>query len=248
MEDTYIVSTAPEEQTEPTVSGVEDTDKGVKEEVNKEIKETVTPDNAQVDKFNDGDKFAKAFSKRFNKEKEKLTKEYEPFKKVVSIAAKQFGMSEEEYIQSIMTDYAEDFKDKPKTPEKDERDTLIEELLAEKKEKEIAQQWEKQARALQEIDARVSMESITDEMLSLSEEKGIPLEYIYAFEMLTSNREQFEKEIEEKLMAKINKVNKTAGSLTGNQVSQQTPSVNSMSAKDFNDLKERVKRGEKINF
>ena len=38
-----------------------------------------TTDNATADRFDDVEKFAKAFSKRLNKEKEKLNKEYEPF-------------------------------------------------------------------------------------------------------------------------------------------------------------------------
>ena len=92
-----------------------------------------TTDNATADRFDDGEKFAKAFSKRLNKEKEKLNKEYEPFKKVVGLAAKQFGMSEEDYIKSILEDYGDEAETKP--TQRDERDILIEELLNEKREK-----------------------------------------------------------------------------------------------------------------
>lgn len=240
------VNSTVETPTEPTVNGVEDTT-GQATEGQSDGDVDNASGQQQTEKFDDGEKFAKAFSKRLNKEKEKLSKEYEPFKRVVSLAAKQFNMTEEEYIQSIISDYGDD-DDTSTRKEKDEKDILIEELLAEKREKEIAQEWERQAKALQKIDSTVSMEKITDEMLSMADEKKIPLEYIYAYEMLTSGRESFEKAIEEKIMAKINKVNNTAGSLTSGKVETQTPSINSMSAKDFNELKERVKRGEKINL
>lgn len=237
-----VSSTVENQQTEPTVNGVEDaTGQAPIEDTNTE-QAGITDD-----RFDDGDRVAKAFSKRLNKEKEKLSKEYEPFKRVVGLAAKQFGMSEEEYIQSILTDYGDDNSTATEKV-KDERDILIEELLAEKREKEVAQEWERQAKALQKIDAEVSMDKITDEMLSLADEKKIPLEYIYAFEMLTSGREAFEKAIETKIMAKINKVNTTAGSLNSSQIQAQSQSINSMSAKDFAELKERVKRGEKISL
>lgn len=208
--------------------------------------ETQQTTETTTEKFNDGEKFAKAFSKRLNKEKEKLSKEYEPFKKVVGLAAKQFGMSEEDYIKSILEDYGDEAETKP--TQRDERDILIEELLNEKREKEVAQEWERQAKALQAIDSTVSMDKITDEMLALADEKKIPLEYVYAYEMLTSGRESFEKAIEEKIIAKINKVNNTAGSLTSGKVDTATPSISSMSSKDFEALKERVKRGERITL
>ena len=237
-----VSSTVENQQTEPTVNGVEDaTGQAPIEDTNTEQAGNTN------DRFDDGDRVAKAFSKRLNKEKEKLSKEYEPFKRVVSLAAKQFNMTEEEYIQSILTDYGDDNSTATEKV-KDERDILIEELLAEKREKEIASEWERQAKALQKIDAEVSMDKITDEMLSLADEKKIPLEYIYAFEMLTSGREAFEKAIETKIMAKINKVNTTAGSLNSSQIQAQPQSINSMSAKDFEALKERVKRGEKISL
>lgn len=199
-----------------------------------------------TEKVNEGEKFAKAFSKRLNKEREKLNKEYEPLKKVVGLAAKQFNMTEEEYIKSILEDYGEE-----ETPikEKDEKDILIEELLAEKKEKEMAKEWETTIKALQGIDKDISIDNITDDMLIESDEKKIPLQYIYAYSMLTEGREAFEKAIEDKLMAKINKVNNsTAGSLTSSKVNHQSQSISSMSSKDFEALKERVKRGEKINL
>ena len=205
-----------------------------------------TTDNATADRFDDGEKFAKAFSKRLNKEKEKLSKEYEPFKKVVGLAAKQFGMSEEDYIKSILEDYGDEAETKP--TQRDERDILIEELLNEKREKEVAQEWERQAKALQAIDSNVSMDKITDDMLALADEKKIPLEYVYAYSMLTEQREAFEKAIEDKVMAKINKANRTAGSLISGKVDTATPSISSMSSKDFEALKERVKRGEKITL
>ena len=208
--------------------------------------ETQQTTETTTEKFDDGEKFAKAFSKRLNKEKEKLSKEYEPFKKVVGLAAKQFGMSEEDYIKSILEDYGDEAETKP--TQRDERDILIEELLNEKREKEVAQEWERQAKALQAIDSTVSMEKITDEMLQLADEKKIPLEYVYAYSMLTEQREAFEKAIEDKVMAKINKANKTAGSLTSGKVDTATPSISSMSSKDFEALKERVKRGERITL
>lgn len=208
--------------------------------------ETQQTTETTTEKFDDGEKFAKAFSKRLNKEKEKLSKEYEPFKKVVGLAAKQFGMSEEDYIKSILEDYGDEAETKP--TQRDERDILIEELLNEKREKEVAQEWERQAKALQAIDSTVSMEKITDEMLALADEKKIPLEYVYAYSMLTEQREAFEKAIEDKVMAKINKANKTAGSLTSGKVDTATPSISSMSSKDFEALKERVKRGERITL
>ena len=208
--------------------------------------ETQQTTETTTEKFDDGEKFAKAFSKRLNKEKEKLNKEYEPFKKVVGLAAKQFGMSEEDYIKSILEDYGDEAETKP--TQRDERDILIEELLNEKREKEVAQEWERQAKALQAIDSTVSMEKITDDMLALADEKKIPLEYVYAYSILTEQREAFEKAIEDKVMAKINKANRSAGSLTSGKVDTATPSISSMSSKDFEALKERVKRGERITL
>lgn len=243
---TTVDSAVSEQPSEPTVNGVEETTgqaiEGQSESNVDNTSEQNENGNADID---DGEKFAKAFSKRLNKEREKLSKEYEPFKKVVALAAKQFNMSEEDYIQSILTDYG----DEELTPaEKDEKDLLIEELLAEKKEKEVAKEWERQIKALQGIDKDITIDKITDDMLVLADEKKIPLEYIYAYEMLSTNRESFEKAIEDKIMAKINKVNTSAGSLTSGKVETQTPSISSMSAKDFEALKERVKRGEKVNL
>ena len=53
---------------------------------------------------------------------------------------------------------------------------------------------------------------------------------------------------DEMVMAKINKANRSAGSLTSGKVDTATPSISSMSSKDFEALKERVKRGEKITL
>lgn len=243
---TTDVNSTVETPTDATVNAVDNTDVTATTGPSENTVDNTVEQN-QTYKFDDGDKFAKAFSKRLNKEKEKLSKEYEPFKKVVGLAAKQFGMTESEYIESILSDYADEtVKMTDSDAKKDEKDILIEELLAEKREKEIAAEWERQAKALQKIDSNVSMDKITDDMLSLADEKKIPLEYVYAYEMLTSNRGDFEKAIEDKIMAKINKVNTTSGSLTSGRVETATPSINNMSAKDFAALKERVKRGEKV--
>lgn len=246
--ETAVESTVETQPTDATVNGVEgevvQATEGQSESDVDNVSEQTDVENNE-DKIDDGEKFAKAFSKRLNKEKEKLSKEYEPFKKVVSLAAKQFNMTEEEYISSILADYGEE---EIPTKEKDEKDLLIEELLAEKKEKEVAQEWERQIKALQSIDKDITIDKITDDMLVLADEKKIPLEYIYAFEMLTTSRKDFEKTIEDKIMAKINKVNNTAGSMTSGKVETPSPSISSMSAKDFETLKERVKRGEKVNL
>lgn len=247
VETAAVVDTTAEMPTDATVNGVDDNNVGQATEGQSEsdvdnASEQQENENTEID---DGEKFAKAFSKRLNKEREKLSKEYEPFKKVVSLAAKQFNMSEEEYIQSILEDYGDD----DSSYVKDEKDLLIEELLAEKKEKETTREWERQIKALQSIDKDLTIDKITDDMLVLADEKKIPLEYIYAYEMLTNNRESFEKAIEDKIMAKINKVNSSsAGSLTSNKVEAKAQSISSMSAKDFEALKERVKRGEKVNL
>lgn len=253
MEENNIETTVDSTAIEPTDATVN----GVEEEVVQAVEgqNESDVDNASAEdivdntenKIDDGEKFAKAFSKRLNKEKEKLSKEFEPFKKVVSLAAKQFNMSEEEYIKSILEDYGDDEDLTPK--EKDEKDLLIEELLNEKREKEVAREWERQIKALQDIDKDITIDKITDDMLILADEKKIPLEYIYAHEMLTNGRKDFEKAIEDKIMAKINKVNSSsAGSMTSSKVESKAPSINTMSSKDFEALKERVKRGEKVNL
>lgn len=229
---------------ETPIETVKTTDNSNVETV-KNTDETQQATENKTEGFDDGERFAKAFSKRLNREKDKLTKEYEPFKKVVGLAAKQFGMSEEDYIQSILADYGDEEATNTPTA-RDERDILIEELLNEKREKEVAQEWERQAKALQAIDSNVSMDKITDEMLQAADKKKIPLEYIYAYSMLTEQRESFEKAIEDKVISKINQANKTAGSLTSSRVETSAPSINSMSSKDFEALKERVKRGEKV--
>ena len=67
-------------------------------------------------------------------------------------------------------------------------------------------------------------------------------------EVLNTAIKYNEKAIEDKVMAKINKANRTAGSLISGKVDTATPSISSMSSKDFEALKERVKRGERITL
>lgn len=199
------------------------------------------------DDFTDGSKFAKAFSKRLNAEKEKLTKQYANHVKVIEMAAKNFDMTPDEYIKSILEDSTNN-EDNVSTEEKSEKDLLIEELLKEKKEKELAEEWENQANLLKEIDKDISIDKISDEMFELSQNKNIPLHFIYAYEMLTKNKEEFTKQIREQAIAEFQKVNKTTGSLSSGAVVQETPSISSMNAKDFKELKERVMRGEVVDL
>ena len=240
-ETTEVNSTAAT-QSEVTVNTVDGTE-GQATEANTEPSETV---KSQSDDGFDGDKYAKAFSKRLNKEREKITAQYANHSRVIELAAKQFGMTAEDYINTVLKEYGatEDAKEEVKT----EKDILLEELLNEKREKEIASEWNRQANALREINENVSIDEITDDMFQMAYDKNIPLEYVYAHHLLTAGRDSFTNSIKEQVMKNIEKVNKTAGSMSSNSVNTQAKSINSMNAKEFDDFKERVKRGEIRDF
>lgn len=216
--------------------------------------ENLQDNNAQEGKDDglDGDKYAKAFSKRLNKEKEKIQAQYANHNRVIEIAAKQFDMTAEEYINSILEQYSDDTntdkKESKNDEPKSEKDILLEELLNEKREKELASEWNRQAQALKEINENISIDDISDDMFQLAYDKNIPLEYIYAHHMLTAKREDFTNSIKKEVMKNIEKVNKTAGSMKSGAVSTNPKGVGSMSASEFAEFKERVKRGEVRDF
>lgn len=202
-----------------------------------------TPEIKPEKDFFDGDKQSKAFSARLNKAKEKITEQYEPYTKIIKIAAKQQGMSVEEYLkeaQELLKDEDEFREDAPKS----EKDLLIEQLMQERQEKEFAEQWNNQSKALLQINKDISIEDISDEMLMESQDKNIPLQYLYAYKMLTENRENFEKNIRESAISDYTKVNKTTGSLTSQKTNIGSQKVSEMNSKDFNLYLEKIKRGE----
>lgn len=209
------------------------------------------------DDFLAGEKMAKAFSSRLNKEKEKLAKQlseeletkyknqyanFDTYKKVVEMASKEFDMSEVDYLKSLGLTPSE-IKEATNTP-KSEKDLLLEQLLEEKKAKEVENNWNTQIEELKKINPDLKADDISDEMLSIHQEKNIPLAYIYAFNQLTSGKQGMVEKLKTEILKDIQKANISSGTLTSQTVTPTTKSVKDMSSKEFAELKEKIKKGE----
>ena len=108
-------------------------------------------------------KFEKAFSKRLSKVSEKIRQEvateYEAklskFERVLSSAAKEYGISTEEYVDELLDQYKEEGVEGSKPALDSETMALLEELKTEKSEKEFQQEkkayWDRQAKQLLDI-------------------------------------------------------------------------------------------------
>lgn len=227
--------------------------------------EEATPPEQQIEQptqqFND-DRIAKAFSQRFNQEREKLRSQYEadtnarlereltPYKKLVEIAAQEFGVTPEQYMETVREKYG--LTEDKTSSNKQELPPDVQEKLDKYAAYEMAQEeqarWNNETADLLKINPELTVDDIPDAVLEMRAKDNIPLNYAYAYWQMTEGRQAFEKQIEEKTIKKLGEVNRTAGSLTSQQANIQGKSISDMNTEEFNALVERVKRGEVKNL
>ena len=149
------------------------------------------PDNSSESKFE------KAFSKRLSKVSEKIRQEvateYEAklskFERVLSSAAKEYGISTEEYVDELLDQYKEEGVEGSKPSLDSETMALLEELKTEKSEKEFQQEkkayWDRQAKQLLDIGV-TDLSLIPEEVL----ERALENDTEIAFEYLKYDKQQ----------------------------------------------------------
>lgn len=245
VEDTSVANLETEEVTNEEVVSHESLDK---EGVQAEATETVKADKWE-------NKVEKAFSKRLSKEQEKIRKElateYEGkltnYERVLASAAKEYGITTEEYVQGLLDQYEGEEQEGVTPPLDSETMELLEELKAQKTEKELEKEskvyWDRQAKQLMDIGV-TDLSKIPDEVI----ERALENDTEIAFEYLKYDKQLA---IENARKETIRNIQETAssGSLTSGGTDEGL-NLSKMKWNDpkFEELKKQVLSGKKISL
>lgn len=200
----------------------------------------------EIEQEQEVDKVEVAFGKRLSQERAKIEKEYAPIMDFITAEADRFGMSKEEYLSALQEERRREQEEREKEKYSNLEAEEIEALKWAKENKARYQQEERaknQARELVEKYPEVkSIKDIPKPAIDLADKYGVPL--VEAYEMFKPNRQA----LEQQTLKQLKQIqNSNVGSLN-NSTTEPIKSIGDMSSKDFNDLVEKVKRGQINNI
>ncbi|MGL5351971.1 MAG: hypothetical protein ACRDA5_01450 [Clostridium sp.] len=203
------------------------------------------------------EKVENAFAKRLSKEREKLEAQYNPYKTIMEKEAQKYGMSTEEYVQALQVEMAreEEEKNQQIKQEEEERYSYLtkEEREAIKWAKENKstleqqQKWDNDARELRTRFPNLkSIDDIPNEAMELYLKYNVPI--ADAYELINKRLSPNRTELEQQAIRSIKNNRKSNVGSLNNTTSEPPVSISDMSSKDFQNMLDKVKRGEMKGF
>jgi hypothetical protein len=223
----------------------------------------ITEDESSQDTIDNSKAFAERLRVKTEKEAERIRQEYEnqygKTFKLMEREAKKYGMTTEEYIAELERVQAEEEEEAQKAADQEKYGELPPEVIEKLKKAEAIETQEKEAAKWQdEIKAFKaafpeikSSEQIPDDVLAIRQLEGCSLTAAYKihqFESLKANTEQIRIQTEQETIKKLRENSNTPGALGGQAPENTGNNIKDMSSKDFNEMIEKVKRGEIKSF